>query len=206
MSGSTLLFRKFKASLGISERRNYSSSFKDEDKLGTICWCNWHSSFSSFKQNLWPFKYLYLLIFQGDLLNLKIILMFGLYVYKAKTPVWDSTLRSGHKEALGHLSLCCIQKSLFSNATLSFIVTIPWPASLIATEEGMVTESKCPEFQDIKGQKDTGAEERKMQKGKTVLWGTHDHRWSVLNCCLFPSLCIDALSHLHFCGYCACNM
>lgn len=52
VSGSMLLFRKFKASLGISERRNYSSSFEDEDKLGTICWCNWHSSFYNFKQNL----------------------------------------------------------------------------------------------------------------------------------------------------------
>lgn len=116
VSGSMLLFRKFKASLGISERRNYSSSFEDEDKLGTICWCNWHSSFYNFKQNLWPSQYLYFLIFQGDLLNLKVILMFGLFVYGCtlpgslhKTPHW----MSGHDEALGHLRLCCIQNLSF---------------------------------------------------------------------------------------------
>lgn len=51
VSGSMLLFRKFKASLGISERSNYSSSFKDEEELGTIC-CNWHSPSPHFKQNL----------------------------------------------------------------------------------------------------------------------------------------------------------
>lgn len=48
VSGSMLLFRKFKASLGISERSNYSSSFKDGDKLGTVC-CNGHSPSPNFK-------------------------------------------------------------------------------------------------------------------------------------------------------------
>lgn len=116
VSGSMLLFRKFKASLGISERRNYSSSFEDEDKLGTFCWCNRHSSFYNFKQNLWPFKYFYFLIFQGDLLNLKVILMFGLFIYDCtlpgslhKTPHW----MSGPEEALGHLRLCGIQNLCF---------------------------------------------------------------------------------------------
>lgn len=78
VSGSMLLFRKFKASLGISERSNYSSSFKDEGKLGKVC-CNWHSSSPHFKQNLWPSKSLRYLMYQGYLLNVKVTSSVWLY-------------------------------------------------------------------------------------------------------------------------------
>lgn len=179
-----LLFRKFKTSLRISERRNYSSSFKDEDKLGTICWCNWHSSFSSFKQNVWPSKYLYLLVFQGDLLNFKVILMFGLYVYGWTLPGNQNTCLRLHTKfwlqgSFGSPKPLLHSKPLFSNAALSFIVSIPWPASLIATEEGMVIESKCPEFQNIKGQKDTGAEQKEDAERKNSIMG---NTWSQMKC------------------------